>query len=85
MKTTWTSHLMAGVLSLTCCGFLSGNFVLAQEPASQKAAREILTIDLAEMTEPWIGDLDGMVEWAPNFNHRACTRAWSRGATTSSK
>lgn len=63
---------MAGVLSLTCCGFLSGNFVLPQEPASQKAAQEILTIDLAEMTKPWIGDLDGMIEVVPNFNHRAC-------------
>lgn len=71
---------MAGVLSLTCCGFLSGNFVLAQEPASQKAARETLTIDLAEITEPWIGDLDGMIKWAPDFNHRASMWIWSRGA-----
>lgn len=62
MKTTWTSHLMAGVLSLTCCGFLSGNPALAQDPSPQKAARETLTIDLAEMTKPWIGDLDGMIE-----------------------
>lgn len=70
MKTTWTSHFMAGVLRLTCCGFLSGNLVLVQEPAPQKAARETLTIDFAEMTKPWTGDLDGMIQWAPNFNHR---------------
>ena len=53
---------MAGVLSLACCGFLSGNAAHAQEPAPQKAARETLTIDLAEMTKPWTGDLDGMIE-----------------------
>jgi membrane-bound lytic murein transglycosylase MltF len=62
MKTTWTLNLMASVLSLACCGFLSGTAALAQEPTSQKAAREILTIDLAEMTKLWTGDLDGMIE-----------------------
>jgi membrane-bound lytic murein transglycosylase MltF len=53
---------MAGVLSLTCCGFLFGNAALAKEPAPQEAERETLTIDLAEMTKPWTGDLDGMIE-----------------------
>jgi membrane-bound lytic murein transglycosylase MltF len=62
MKTTWVPHLMAGVLSLTCCGLLSANAALAQGPAPQKAARERLTIDVAEMKKPWTGDLDGMIE-----------------------
>jgi membrane-bound lytic murein transglycosylase MltF len=62
MKTSGISNLMVGVLSLACCGFLSGNAALAKEPTPQKAAREILTIDLAEMTKPWTGDLDGMIE-----------------------
>ena len=53
---------MAGVLCLTCCGFLFGNAALAQEPAPQKAARETLTIDLAKVGKPWTGDLDGMIE-----------------------
>jgi membrane-bound lytic murein transglycosylase MltF len=62
MKTTWRPNLMAGVLSVTCCGFLSGNAALAQEAAPQKAARETLTIDLAKVGKPWTGDLDGMIE-----------------------
>ena len=62
MKTTWTSNLMAGVLSLTCCGFLFGIPAFAQKPAPQKAAGETLTIDPAEMQKPWTGDLDGMIE-----------------------
>jgi membrane-bound lytic murein transglycosylase MltF len=53
---------MAGVLGLTCCYFLAGTAALAQEPAPQKAARETLTIDLAKVGKPWIGDLDGMIE-----------------------
>jgi membrane-bound lytic murein transglycosylase MltF len=62
MKTTRILNLIAGVLSLTCCGLLSGNAALAQEPAPKKAARETLTIDVAEMKKPWTGDLDGMIE-----------------------
>lgn len=53
---------MAGVLCLACCVFLSGNAALAQEPAPQKAARETLTINLANVGKPWTGDLDGMIE-----------------------
>ena len=53
---------MATVLSLTCGSVMSGNAVLAQEPAPQKAARETLTIDLAKVAKPWTGDLDGMIE-----------------------
>ena len=52
---------MASVLSLTCSGFLPGYSALAQE-LPQKTARETLTIDLAEMTKPWTGDLDGMIK-----------------------
>ena len=62
METTRIPHLMAGVLSLTCCGLLSGNAALAQGPAPQKAARETLTIELANVAKPWTGDLDGMIE-----------------------
>lgn len=36
--------------------------MLAKEPAPQEVERETLTIDLAEMTKPWTGDLDGMIE-----------------------
>jgi membrane-bound lytic murein transglycosylase MltF len=62
MRNTRILNCIAGVLSLTCCGFLSGNAALAQEPAPKKAARETLTIDVAEMKKPWTGDLDGMIE-----------------------
>ena len=51
MKTTRTSNLMAGVLSLTCCCFLSGNPRSPKTPAPQKAAGETLTIDLAKVHE----------------------------------
>jgi hypothetical protein len=53
---------MAGLLSVAYCCFLSGNTALAGEPAPKKAARETLTIDVAEMKKPWTGDLDGMIE-----------------------
>jgi membrane-bound lytic murein transglycosylase MltF len=62
MKTFRTSNLMAGVLSLACSGFLPGYLALAQEPPPQKTSRETLTIDLAQMTKPWTGDLDGMIK-----------------------
>jgi len=64
MKTTQIPNLMAGVLNLTCCGFLSGNAAFAQEPTPQKAARETLTIELekVKLAKPWTGDLDGMIE-----------------------
>ena len=64
MKTTRIPNLMASVLSLTCCGFVSGNTALAQKPEPQKAARETLTIDLSDvqLAKPWTGDLDGMIE-----------------------
>ena len=45
-----------------CYCFLSGNPVLAQKQAPQKAAGGTLTIDLAEVQKPWTGDLDGMIE-----------------------
>ena len=53
---------MAGVLSLACFCFLSGNPALAQQPAPQKAAGRTLTIDPAELQKPWSGDLDGMIQ-----------------------
>ncbi len=53
---------MAGVLSLACFCFLSGNPALAQQPAPQKAAGGILTIDPAELQKPWTGDLNGMIQ-----------------------
>jgi membrane-bound lytic murein transglycosylase MltF len=62
MTATWIPNFIAGVLILTCCGFLSGNAALAQEQAPKKAAREKLTIDVAELKKPWTGDLDGMIE-----------------------
>jgi hypothetical protein len=62
MKPTRIPKLIAGVLSLTCCGLLAGNTAFAGEPAPKKAARETLTIDVAEMKKPWTGDLDGMIE-----------------------
>src|SRR5262245_10828679 len=62
MKTTRIPNLTAIVLCLTCCCFLDGNAALAQETASQKAARETLTIDLTKVGKPWTGDLDGMIQ-----------------------
>jgi membrane-bound lytic murein transglycosylase MltF len=64
MKTNWIANLMAGVFSLTCCGFLSGHAALAQVSAPQKAAHETLSIDLSQekLGKPWTGDLDGMIE-----------------------
>lgn len=60
MKSTRIPNLPLSVLSLACCCFLAGHDALAKEPAPQKAARETLTIKLAE--KPWTGDLDGMIE-----------------------
>ena len=64
---------MTDVRSLTSCNVLFGNTPLVQEPASRNGARETLTVDLAEMMKSRTGDLAGMIEWVPNFNHRACT------------
>lgn len=60
MKSTRIPNLPLSMLSLACCCFLAGHTALAKEPAPQKAARETLTIKLAE--KPWTGDLDGMIE-----------------------
>jgi len=62
MKTTRTTNLMAIVLCLFYCSFLSGNVAHAQEPAPKKAAGETLTINLAKVAKLWTGDLDGMIE-----------------------
>ena len=49
------------LLSLACTCFLSGNAAPAQQTTPQKAAGDTLTIDLAPVLKPWVGDLDGMI------------------------
>jgi len=61
-KTTRVPHFMTSALSLICYCVLFGSAALAQEQASQRAAGETLTIDLAKVQKLWTGDLDGMIE-----------------------
>jgi len=49
------------LLSLACICLLSGNAAPAQPTTPQKAAGDTLTIDLAPVLKPWVGDLDGMI------------------------
>ena len=49
------------LLSLACICLLSGNAAAAQQTTPQKAAGDTLTIDLAPVLKPWVGDLDGMI------------------------
>ena len=77
--------IRAGLASLV---LLASATAAAQTPKSAKAPREDLTIDPATITQPWKGDLDGMVERrvvrvlvVPSKTNYFQERGTQRGAT----